>query len=227
LGVIGYGVWSKISLAELANVWAAPVALGLGIGRIGCFMAGCCWGDLCMPPDRASLIADPVTRRQVFSIPLLSSPAFPWAVRFPPETGAYEQQQALGLIPEHAAQSLPVHPAQLYEAIAVLGLTFFLQRKFLTGVGTVFRTFAWGYGAIRFFVEFLRADNPPVYFGLTLSQVISLAFIGWALFSVWRLRCSSSACSRAGGAAEGQYRVICQTKTRCELASAPGARGNR
>jgi prolipoprotein diacylglyceryltransferase len=30
------------------------------------------------------------------------------------------------------------------------------------------------YAVIRFAMEFLRGDNPPIYFGLTLSQTISL-----------------------------------------------------
>src|SRR3954447_21289861 len=48
-GVVGYALLRKLSLRQLANIWAAPVALGLAIGRIGCFMSGCCWGDVCMP----------------------------------------------------------------------------------------------------------------------------------------------------------------------------------
>ena len=43
--------------------------------------------------------------------------------------------------------------------------------------------FLFGYAAIRFATEFLRADNPPIYFGLTLSQVISLMLAGLALIA--------------------------------------------
>jgi phosphatidylglycerol:prolipoprotein diacylglycerol transferase len=183
LAVIGYGVWSRISLARVAEVWAAPIALGLGIGRVGCFMAGCCWGDVCMPTEHASLIADSVTRRQILSIPLLSSSGFPLALRFPAGTGAYDQHRELGLISENAASSLPVHPAQLYEACLVLVLAIAVQRKFLRESQIAFRSFALGYGVIRFLVEFVRADNPPIYVGLTLSQVISLGFVAFALCS--------------------------------------------
>jgi len=179
--IVAYAVWTELSLRDLADVWTAPVALGLAIGRIGCFMAGCCWGDVCMPAGDASLISDSVMRRQVFTLPGLSAPGFPLAVRFPPETGAYEQQRELGLIPAEAKMSLPVHPAQLYESLAVFILAAFLQRKFVRGGSSLFTGFALGYGSIRFLVEFLRADNPPIYFGLTVSQVISLCFIIWAL----------------------------------------------
>jgi phosphatidylglycerol:prolipoprotein diacylglycerol transferase len=33
-----------------ADAFAPAIALGLGIGRIGCFSAGCCWGALCARP---------------------------------------------------------------------------------------------------------------------------------------------------------------------------------
>ena len=187
-GAILYLVLARLSICELADVWAAPVALGLAIGRVGCFMAGCCWGDVCIPPERANALSDSVMLRQVYSIPLLSRPNFPLAVRFPPETGAYEQQKELGLLDAQAAESLPVHPAQLYEAAAVFALAIFLQRRFLQRPipGSVFAALGLGYGGIRFLVEFFRADNPPIYFGLTLSQVISIFFVGGII--VLRLR---------------------------------------
>jgi prolipoprotein diacylglyceryltransferase len=41
--------------------------------------------------------------------------------------------------------------------------------------------FCVGYGVIRFTLEFLRADNTPAYWGLTISQVISLIAIAACL----------------------------------------------
>src|ERR1041384_7667876 len=35
---------------QTADVFAPAVAVGHGIGRIGCFMAGCCWGVECDRP---------------------------------------------------------------------------------------------------------------------------------------------------------------------------------
>jgi phosphatidylglycerol:prolipoprotein diacylglycerol transferase len=86
------------------------------------------------------------------------------------------QQIKLGLLPPTATESLPVHPVQLYESSLALVLAIFLQRKFRrkTWSGEVLCWFCGGYGLIRFAMEFLRADNSPIYFGLTISQVISL-----------------------------------------------------
>lgn len=33
-----------LSFFKVADLWAPAVAIGQGIGRIGCFMAGCCYG---------------------------------------------------------------------------------------------------------------------------------------------------------------------------------------
>jgi len=39
-----YAHRAKLSFAKLGDVYAAPLALGHGIGRLGCFSAGCCYG---------------------------------------------------------------------------------------------------------------------------------------------------------------------------------------
>ena len=172
-GVV-YALVTRRSFGKLADVYAPSLALGLAFGRIGCFMAGCCWGDVCAPDAVADL--SPESHHQIATIPWLSPARFPLAVTFPPDTGAYQQHRRLGLIAEAAPRSLPVHPAQLYEAILVFVLCAWLHRA-LRRVhlpGEILARFGMGYGAIRFGVEFLRADNPPLYAGMTLSQVISL-----------------------------------------------------
>jgi phosphatidylglycerol:prolipoprotein diacylglycerol transferase len=41
---------TKLPPLQTADVFAPAIALGHGIGRIGCFMAGCCWGISCDRP---------------------------------------------------------------------------------------------------------------------------------------------------------------------------------
>ena len=177
LTVIVYGRLVRLSLGNLLDVFAPGLALGLALGRIGCFMAGCCWGDVCLGPAELSKLASPVTAGQVRTVPLISAAGFPLAVRFPEGAGATEQHRELGLIDKEARLSQPVHPVQLYEAALALILCVFLHRWFekRRWQGQVFCLLILNYAVIRFATEFLRADNPPIYFGLTLSQVISLA----------------------------------------------------
>lgn len=42
--VIFYTRRAKLRLLSLIDVYAAPLSLGHGIGRLGCFSAGCCYG---------------------------------------------------------------------------------------------------------------------------------------------------------------------------------------
>jgi phosphatidylglycerol---prolipoprotein diacylglyceryl transferase len=44
LFIILYARRQKLGYLALADAFAAPLALGHAIGRVGCFCAGCCWG---------------------------------------------------------------------------------------------------------------------------------------------------------------------------------------
>ena len=48
IGAVLAGIWyakhHKLPLWKLCDMWAPAAAIGQSIGRIGCFMAGCCYG---------------------------------------------------------------------------------------------------------------------------------------------------------------------------------------
>ncbi len=96
--LIAYAGMTRISLRELFDAFAPSAALGLAFGRVGCFMAGCCWGDLCVDRD-AVHVHDPRLQYQLSTVPAISGAHFPLAVTFPREAGAYEQHSKLGLVP--------------------------------------------------------------------------------------------------------------------------------
>jgi phosphatidylglycerol:prolipoprotein diacylglycerol transferase len=54
IGALAVGWWymskSKLPVWKTADVFAPGIALGHGIGRLGCFAAGCCWGVACDRP---------------------------------------------------------------------------------------------------------------------------------------------------------------------------------
>lgn len=181
--VVAYAACTCLSLGLLMDVCAPGLALGLAIGRIGCFMAGCCWGDVCITNSQATVIQDPAMMRQIRTLPFMSPSQFPLAVSFPEQAGAFEQQRELGLIPKDATKSLPVHPTQLYETAFALLLCAYLHFAFKRREwdGEIIWQFVLGYGVIRFLLEFLRADNPAAFAGLTLSQVISLLMVAAAI----------------------------------------------
>lgn len=54
IGALAVSWWymrrTRLPLWKTADVFAPAIALGHGIGRLGCFSAGCCWGVRCSLP---------------------------------------------------------------------------------------------------------------------------------------------------------------------------------
>jgi phosphatidylglycerol---prolipoprotein diacylglyceryl transferase len=143
---------------KAADMAGMVVPVGLGFGRIGCLLAGCCFGK----PWGSTL-----------------------AVTFPAGSPASEAEHKLGLLPSAMRESLPVHPTQLYESVASFAIAAFLilwlhGRKRYDG--QVFIAFIALYGGARFLIEFMRADDRGAVVGLSTSQLLSLALFGAAYY---------------------------------------------
>jgi phosphatidylglycerol:prolipoprotein diacylglycerol transferase len=166
-GLIAAGVaciWflrrERFPIGKASDAAAAVIPIGLFFGRLGCFFGGCCFG---------------VTSDHAF------------ALSFPPFSAASEKQFRDGLLESKALASLPVHPAQLYEAAgclaiaAVLGLWLAPRKRF---DGQVLLAFLALYAVLRFGLEYLRDDDRGALLGLSTSQLIGVAIlIGCA--AVW------------------------------------------
>jgi len=118
--------------------------------------------------------------------PRLPHPAALTAVTFPRFSPAYNAQVAANLIAPDALTARAIYPVQVYESVlcavlvAVLLATF--RRRRISG--ELFLRMALGYATLRFGLEFLRADNPPVASGLTFSQLLCTAIVGVALLTL-------------------------------------------
>lgn len=145
--------------ADMAGMF---VPLGLGYGRMGCLLAGCCFGRTC---------------------------ALPWSLRFPGHSPASDKQFELHQLANAAQASLPVHPTQIYESLGCLAIATWLivnlhPRKRYDG--QVFVFFVAGYAILRFFLEFFRNDDRGALIGLSTSQIISVVLISAAAAFHWR-----------------------------------------
>lgn len=150
------------------DMGALMVPIGMGFGRLGCLLAGCCFG--------------------------ITSEG-PLALRFPRWSPASSWQAREGLLDSHALPSLHVHPTQIYEsaaafAIAAFGILYFHGRKRYDG--HVMVAFLTLYGIARFSLEFLRSDDRGGWI-LSTSQWISLGMLGAAF---WLHRRRSRAVAR-------------------------------
>ncbi len=180
---IAYARAAKISVAKVLDICAPGAAVGLAFGRIGCFMAGCCFGDICWPQGQA-LALEPTKEYQVRTVPALS-PSF-LGVQFPEKSDAHKQHLSLGLVAPGSGKSLPVHAVQLYEAVIAALLAVWLHRRKAVFEGEIAIRLLAGYSVARFAIEFFRGDNQPNYAGMTISQVTSLLLLAVAIWASGR-----------------------------------------
>lgn len=180
-----YGRWHRLPIRRLADAFAAPSALAIAIGRIGCFLAGCCWGDACVSPRRLEAVHDARLAAQMHTWPGWSGESQRLAVRFPRGSWAHRQHVHSGLIEEEAPLSLPVHPVQLYESGLLFILAGWIAFRFKPGragfEGQAVLMALGSYAAIRFLMEGLRADSPAVAASLTFTQWICLGLAACCL----------------------------------------------
>lgn len=167
-GAIGVFVYVRIaglSFRRVLDIFALPTLAGIAIHRIGCFFAGCCWGDI-VRGDHAGEFAP-----QVQTTSFLGELAN--GVQYPPGSLPYEQHQALGLLEPGALESLPVYPVQLYESLLLFAMILALMRVPWQRVprGTLAVLTIFAYALMRFFIEYLRADGHIALGNLTITQL--------------------------------------------------------
>ena len=150
-------------LGLVVDCFAPGAAAGIGFGRIGCFLNGCCHGVRC--------------------------PADAWyGVRYPADSAAAYQQAWDGLIP-YGDAALAVWPAQLMESacgflILAVILWRFPKRAY---AGQMLVYFFILYAVARFGLEFIRDDTAPywaidgVFSGLKAGQIVALVTFIFAL----------------------------------------------
>ena len=182
------------------DVLAIGLMVGLGFGRIGCFLNGCCFGK-CADVSWAVQFPynSPVFDSQIRpdtardrSEPLLDLPADYYDTEGylkPFDTLTEQQQEAVKTGPYRA---IPVHPTQIYSSINAFILAGVLLLVWLKvgrkKPGVVLSLMLILYGITRFYLETLRDDNPfeqawwAIYRGGTVSQNIGIyMFIAGAI----------------------------------------------
>ncbi|MHC1736522.1 MAG: prolipoprotein diacylglyceryl transferase [Ignavibacteriaceae bacterium] len=156
LSVYIYARIKKVPFLFVTDSAAPALALSYGIGRIGCHLSGD--GDYGIPTS------------------------LPWGTNY--ENGVVKpsvmfrgseiEQQFGGFVPDNT----PLHPTPIYEFIVAAIIFYILwhYRKSLWSDGRIFMLYLILSGIARFLVEFIRL-NPPLLYGLSEAQVISIGLI--------------------------------------------------
>jgi phosphatidylglycerol:prolipoprotein diacylglycerol transferase len=158
----------RVSGLALGDIAIASVFVGLAFGRLGCFLHGCCYGDLC---------------------------SLPWGVEFPKDSVPFVALVNRGLQSSERNYSLALHPTQLYDSLNAVLLAFltYAYYPFRRRSGEVLAIGWMLYPINRFLIEFLRSDEPAVsvpFIGwkspLTGAQWVSLCLFALAVaFALW------------------------------------------
>jgi phosphatidylglycerol:prolipoprotein diacylglycerol transferase len=145
----------RAPLLELLDLGAVALPLGHAVGRIGCFLNGCCYGRIWDGPG---------------------------AVHFPAQSLPWKFQTDAGILALASPHSLPLVPVQLIESAAnlvLLAALLLLWRK-RPRAGTLTAAYLAGYAVIRFGAECLRGDPRMAVGPLSIGQVASLAVVAVA-----------------------------------------------
>ncbi len=149
-----------LDILTLADIIAPGMLVGLALGRVGCFLNGCCYGGPC---------------------------ELPWAVSFPEGTEvAIKFPQESGV----AGRSVPVHPAQLYAAIdaGLLAALAVAWTPFARRAGEVFALVLTLHPISRMLLEAIRVDEPPALgTPFSISQLLSLVLLAAAAALWWHI----------------------------------------
>ncbi len=196
--VLGYLIHKKVPPRLSMDIVAPCVTLGLAVGRIGCFLNGCCYGaPTNLPwavqfPYGSSAYIEAYDAGKLDMPPELRVPigGAPGSDRYRPVTNeelsqgfvvtADPEQPRLFLPPNAKAVAAaqhapPVHPAQLYSTFTSLLITAVVLSYFFVphAAGRGFALMLMLEGPSRFLLEMLRVE-PPVLGQMSLSMVIGI-----------------------------------------------------
>ena len=187
-----YARWKKIPIRLGMDIVAPCVMVGLGFGRVGCFLNGCCYGATCdlpwavhfpyysipyreeiaegrvQPPDMLMRVDSNGHVMDVLSPAEIKQDA----AELPPDALSVAQQQ----------HSLPLHPSQLYSAVTAALICGVVLCYFTLphAPGRAFALMMMIEGLTRYILELLRVE-PPVIGEFSLSMILG---IGLLLFGI-------------------------------------------
>ena len=165
IAILTLAIRRKIPLLAMTDFVITPIPLGHALGRIGCFMNGCCFGR---PYDG------------------------PLSCRFPRESPPWIQQYYYDkVISFPDTQTLPVYPVQLFETVAnlgIYGLLLFLYFK-TRRIGIVSGVYLLAYPPSRLWLESFRGTERIMIGSLSTAQTLSIILMSMgALILTYSMR---------------------------------------
>lgn len=184
---IAYALYNSIPLLRGMDIVAPALMIGLGIGRVGCFLNGCCWGATCTAPwgvtfpyDSPPYIAH-VEQRIVPQPPAELMVDLPNGYERPATIEEASRKPQLAALAA-SLRSGRVHPTQLYSTVTALLIAGLLVAFYTTNPspGRVFALMMVVEGIGRYTIETLRVEPAVVHiggYGLSFSMVVGALLV--------------------------------------------------
>jgi phosphatidylglycerol:prolipoprotein diacylglycerol transferase len=194
---LGYVIYHKVPGRLAMDITAPCIVLGLGIGRIGCFLNGCCYGATANVPGAVTFPYDSnayvdqfygaASEKLDHAVPPQLLKETPNGVRLLSPDEFRNDPQLIALAA--AERSNPVIPTQLYSTFTSLLIMAILLCYFTMphSPGRVFALMLMIEGPSRFLLELLRVE-PPIIGRMSLSMLLGQMFfvagaIMWFVFA--------------------------------------------
>lgn len=162
-GMIGIKIFRKILgfKFDLFDLFTFALPVGFMLMRIGCLLGGCCFGKHCN---------------------------LPWSIYYVKGSECYNYHLYQGLIQSDAHLSLPVHPAQVYEIVAMIFiiLLLFYLRRYFKKPGSLGYTYLVLHSIFRFFIDFSKEGGTYIYGLKSMQWFLLFAIPAGILFIRWR-----------------------------------------
>lgn len=172
-----YGRMKKVPLRVGMDITAPCIMIGLALGRVGCFLNGCCYGAECefgvRFPYYSYAYMEQVEQGRIRPPAELMAPVpGRGPVLLPPES--FRNDATLQMLARQQ-HSLRVHPAQLYSTVTGLLLAWLLLAYFpcASVPGRTFALMLILEPITRFLLEMLRVE-PAVWGGMSFSMVLAI-----------------------------------------------------
>ena len=158
----------RLPIGRFVDGLAPTVGIGIALARFGCFLNGCCYGEIC---------------------------DLPWGISLPSDSYTYHSQIEAGVLDRGAPHSHPVHPLPLYFAGVGLLISAILlwrrpHRRYEGELGVIL---LFLFSASSTILEFWRAEHAyriywgplPQLFWVSLAMTVAAGILGF------RLNCSA------------------------------------
>jgi prolipoprotein diacylglyceryltransferase len=164
IGILGFGYLLRrllpagLSYAHFLDLWAPSFALSCGLGRLGCFVTGCCYGSVCY---------------------------LPWAIRYPRGSIPWWEHYHQHTIAPAANASLPVHPFPIYlflMEMALLWMTLAWQKRKAYD-GQVVLVFLTVHGFGKFLLEYFRHPYNVLHQFVLPIAIVSGTILVWRWYA--------------------------------------------